>query len=178
VTRRACLLLRSAAGFALAIALAGCTGAATSPTPAAPSTGNGEGTTPTPTARATGTGAASARPAATPPTTTDTAWGRIWDGLPAAFPSYPKAEPAAAGDGPASAILAVPAKAATAAAWYRSALARAGYGIDAVSGPLEDGSLVIDATGSPPACHVEVSLVPHGGSSTATILLGAACPYR
>jgi len=178
MTRRARPVLRSAAGFALAIALAGCTGAATSPTPAAPSTGNGEGTTPAPTAHATDTAGASARPAATPPTTTDTAWGRIWDGLPAAFPSYPKAEPAAAGDGPASAILAVPAKAATAAAWYRTALARAGYGIDAVSGPLEDGSLVIDATGSPPACHVEVSLVPHGGSSTATILLGAACPYR
>src|SRR4029079_15915087 len=50
-------------------------------------------------------GASSA--AVSPPTQTDTEWGRIWDGLPAGFPLPPGAVPTEIGEGAASATLAV-----------------------------------------------------------------------
>lgn len=113
-----------------------------------------------------------------PPTTTETAWGRIWDALPAAFPVYPGAKPTDTGAGPASAMVDLPASAAKAVAWYRAALVRAGYSIEALAGPLEDGSTVIDAVGQRPACRVQASVVPHGSRSIATILMAADCPFR
>ena len=82
------------------------------------------------------------------------------------------------GDGPASAVIDLPVKTAPAVAWYDRALRKAGYSIEAVGGPLEDGSTVIDAVGTGPACRAQVSIVPHGPRSTATILMAAACPFR
>jgi hypothetical protein len=121
----------------------------------------------------------SAQPGASQPTTTEIAWGRIWDELPPGFPHYPGAEPAETGGGPASATLAVPASASTAADWYRGALTRAGYDTKALSGPLEDGSVVIDSVGGgDPDCRVQTSLVPHGNQAIATILFAAACPFH
>ncbi len=112
------------------------------------------------------------------PTTTETVRGRIWDTLPAGFPIYPGAGPADTGEGPASALLDVPATTAKVVAWYGNALARAGYTIEASGGPLEDGSTVIDAAGADPACRVQVTIVPHGPRSAVTILMAAACPFR
>jgi hypothetical protein len=109
---------------------------------------------------------------------TEISWGRIWDGLPPSFPRYPGAEPTETGAGPASAILDVPVKAATVADWYGKALKQAGYDTEAVSGPLENGSMVIASVGSEPGCRVQTSLVPSGGRTTATILFAAACPYH
>lgn len=121
----------------------------------------------------------STKPDASQPTTTETLWGRIWDELSPGFPHYPGAEPADSGRGPASATLAVPATASVAADWYRGALERAGYATEALSEPLEDGSIVIDSVGGgDPGCRVQVSLVPHGNQSIATILFAAACPFR
>lgn len=120
-----------------------------------------------------------AEPGASQPTTTETAWGRIWDELPPGFPHHPGAEPAETGGGPASATLAVPATASAAADWYRGALTRAGYDTEALSGPLEDGSVVIDSVGGgDPDCRVQTSLVPRGNQAIATILFAAACPFR
>ena len=120
-----------------------------------------------------------AEPGASQPTTTETAWGRIWDELPPGFPHYPGAEPAETGGGPASATLAVPATVGAAADWYRGALTRAGYDTEALSGPLEDGSVVIDSVGGgDPDCRVQTSLVPRGGQVIATILFAAACPFH
>jgi len=112
-----------------------------------------------------------------PPTWTATEWGRIWDALPPSFPVHPGAEPIESTTGPASATLTVPAKVGAAAAWWQPALERAGYSTVAVSGPLEDGSIVIDSTGGGD-CRVQVTITPTGAMTTATILYGAACPFR
>ena len=109
---------------------------------------------------------------------TDTAWGRIWDSLPAGFPSYPGSTPAEeAASGPASAVLAVQGiDARTIAGWMQSELERATYSTEALSGPLEDGSYVLDSTGTAPGCRVQVSIAPLGGLTTVTVLYGASCP--
>lgn len=119
------------------------------------------------------------RPTASLPTKTKTAWGTIWDALPAAFPIPPGGEPTETGDpAPASATLAIPATPATTADWYRTALPAAGYSVEGVSGPYENGGYVVDANGTSPDCRVQVSLVRLGTTTMATILFGAGCPFR
>ncbi|HXI45313.1 MAG TPA: hypothetical protein VNH13_03350 [Candidatus Acidoferrales bacterium] len=121
----------------------------------------------------------SATPAGTPPAQTDTAWGRIWEGLPAGFPAFPGAEPTETGAGPASATLDIPTSAGTitdVVSFYRSALETAGYSVS-VDGPLENGGYTIDATGAA-GCAAQVSAEPLGSSLTVTVLYGAACPFE
>jgi hypothetical protein len=156
---------------ALVVGCAGPRGASGEPTTDGSTTPSGESpaavaSTPAPSAEASS------------PTTTQTAWGRIWDGLPAAFPTYPGAEPADGGEGPASAVVGAPAKVATVVDWYRQALVAAGYSIEALSGPMEDGSTVIDAVGLEPTCRVQASIGPHGSQTTVSILFAADCPFR
>lgn len=162
--RPAARLTAAALALAAAAVLAACV-----------STGS---STPRPTDVAGGS-SPTAEPGGSQPTTTETAWGRIWDELPPGFPHYPGAEPAETGGGPASAALAVPATASAAVDWYRGALTRAGYDTEALSGPLEDGSVVIDSVGrGDPDCRVQTSLVPRGDRVIATILFAAACPFH
>ena len=59
----------------------------------------------------------------------------------------------------------------------RAGLLQAGYSIEALSGPAEDGSTAIDATGADPACRVRVTVRPFGGLTLVTILYGAGCPW-
>jgi hypothetical protein len=113
------------------------------------------------------------------PSQTDTDWGRIWDGLPNGFPRYPGST---AGDegatGPVSAIVLVQtADAKGIATFFQSALQDAGYTIDGLSGPLEDGGYVVDMTGSTAGCKLQVTAAPTGGLTTVTIMYGAACPF-
>ena len=124
------------------------------------------------------TATATPAPTASAPTTTKTAWGRIWDALPETFPAYPGAEPADAGEGPTSAVVAAPAKVARVVDWYRGALVAAGYSIEALGGPMEDGSTVIDAVGLEPTCRIQVSIGPRGTQTMVSILFAAACPFR
>ena len=109
---------------------------------------------------------------------TDSGWGRIWDSLPARFPRYPGSTPAdEAATGPASAVLAVEgADAHTIVIWVQSKLEQATYSTEGLSGPLEDGSFVLEATGPEPGCRVQVSIAPLGGLITETVLYGAECP--
>lgn len=109
---------------------------------------------------------------------TDTAWGRIWDSLPTGFPAYQGSTPAEeAATGPASAVLAIRGvEAKTVAGWMQSKLELASYSTEALSGPLEDGSFVLDSTGPEPGCRVQVSIAPLGGLITVTVLYGASCP--
>jgi hypothetical protein len=109
---------------------------------------------------------------------TDTDWGRIWDSLPAGFPTYPGSTPAEeAASGPASAVLVVQGVAAkTVADWMQSKLEAATYSTDALSGPLEDGSYVLDSAGPAPGCRVQVSVAPLGGLTVVTVRYGASCP--
>jgi hypothetical protein len=108
---------------------------------------------------------------------TDSDWGRIWDRLPAAFPMYPGAAPAeAAQTGPVSAVLAVPGQEVrTIATWMQAALERDGYRTEALNGPLEDGSFVLDSVGDA-GCRVEVAVAPLGDLTMLTARYGAGCP--
>ena len=123
-------------------------------------------------------------PAATeeppPVTQTDTAWGRIWDALPAGFPVYPGAvesEEAGGGD-PVSGTFSVggadPAEVATA---MQGQLELATFSTEALSGPLEDGSFVIDSVGDAD-CRIETTVKPAGGLALITVRYGAACPFE
>jgi len=110
---------------------------------------------------------------------TDTEWGRIWDSLPADFPTYPGATPAEeTATGAASADLVVTGgDARTIATTMQSALVAAGYATAGLSGPLEDGSFTLDMTGPPAGCKVEVRVTPTGGLTSVKILYGASCPH-
>ena len=116
--------------------------------------------------------------AATPPLQTDTAWGRIWDGLPPSFPVMPGAEPTTIGGTPASAVLQLASDVANGAKWYETALPAAGYVVDALNGPIEDGSIVIDTHLTSAVCRAQVKVAPFGGQTIATILVGASCPFQ
>jgi len=157
----------------------GITPATASPTDGAPSSTLASAVPVEPTPVPTSVFHATPSPAPTLPTKTKTAWGVIWDAVPRAFPTPPAAEPTDTGDPEAvSATLAVPTAAAATADWYRSALPRAGYSIESVNGPYENGGFVIDAVGAAPDCRVQVSLARSGTTTTVTILFGAACPFR
>jgi len=125
------------------------------------------------------TGAAQTTPptiAPSLPTQTDTAWGRIWDDVPDSFPEASGAEPATdTGQGPASEQLVVTAAAADVADGYVTALHAAGWTVNK-DGPLEDGSLVINATNAG-GCKAQVTVHALGDASLIAVLYGASCPF-
>jgi hypothetical protein len=142
---------------------------------------------PSATPRSSASAAASALPSVTGSTSpavspatgqTDTAWGRIWDSLPTGFPTIPGATPSEeAGTGPASAILAVAGgDAKTIATALQTQLEAAGFTIEGLNGPAENGGYVLDVTGTDPGCKVQATVAPLGGLTTVTILYGALCP--
>lgn len=159
----------------MAFLLVACGSAVVSPSPSATAAQPIPTEAPTPSLSLT---AEPATPAPTPPGQTDTDWGRIWDALPAGFPTYPGAHSAETGAGPASAILdAGAAPAADVATFYQSALEGAGYSTVARSGPSEDGSWeVVSAGGS--GCLLQMTASPLGGSTFVTIFFGAECPFE
>jgi hypothetical protein len=166
-------LLMPALALVMVLALAACS--TTAPSSAGASAGSGassatrEPSTPASVLPSAG-GTSSAQ--------TDTEWGRIWDRLPADFPTYPGATPAEeTATGPASADLVVTSgDARTIATTMQAALTAAGYATTGLSGPLEDGSFTLDMTGPPAGCKVEVRVTPTGGLTSVKILYGAACP--
>jgi hypothetical protein len=108
---------------------------------------------------------------------TDTDWGRIWDALPPGFPRFPGS--AIAGDtspDPVSATYSVANDdTAMIVTWMQAALENASFRTDALSGPLEDGSFVLEMVGQGD-CRLQVSVVPMGGLTFVTARYGAACP--
>lgn len=114
------------------------------------------------------------------PGTFETAWGRAWDALPPGFPLPPDARPADPGDpatGPVSATFTIGRPPEQVAADVQAALATAGYSTEGVSGPYEDGSVVVDSVWREPACRVQTAIRPLGGIVMITVLYGAACPW-
>jgi hypothetical protein len=110
---------------------------------------------------------------------TDTDWGRIWDGLPSAFPTIPGATPdeEPAGD-PASAVFVVDGTGTqNVATLLQTELQKAGFTADGSTEPLEDGSYVLDMTGTPDGCMLRATVKPTGGVTTVTILYGTGCPF-
>ncbi len=184
--RLACL----GAVVAVAIAVAGCGSAtpatplvgspspietAASPSGTGPPAASASGSpdlTPVPTA----SGAASGSPAPTTVAQTDTSWGRIWDALPAGFPRYPGATDSGSGD-VASGSFVANADAATVATWMTGALRVAGYSTVDSSGPLEDGSRVIESVGATAGCRVRTTVRPLGGVTMIDVLFGAKCRF-
>jgi hypothetical protein len=108
---------------------------------------------------------------------TDTDWGRIWDALPEAFPVFPGAT--AADDAavePASGTFALEdADPRAVASWMQTELERAAYRTEALNGPFEDGSYILELVGAG-ECRIEVAVGPLGGLVAVTVRYGAACP--
>jgi hypothetical protein len=163
-------LRRSAVLATLVLGVAACGGSSATPT---------HGASPTASLVPAATATAAAHPSGTAAAgQTNTAWGRIWDTLPASFPRFPGSTPSdEASTGPASATLVVNGDVAKAVATTTETNLKAtGYTTDALSGPLEDGTYTLEMTGSVPGCRVMVTAQPTGGLTTVTILYGSACP--
>jgi hypothetical protein len=125
---------------------------------------------------------ASEEPASAQPTgsaaagQTDTAWGRIWDSVPAGFPQIPGSTVADdAGPEPASVRLAVQGDPQAIATWYQGALETATFSTVGLNGPGEDGGFVLDSVGDG-ECRLQTTIAPLGDTTFVTVLYGAACP--
>ena len=164
----------------LVLGIAACGGSSSTPS---------QGPSPTASLIPAATSPMTAGPSATSPMTagpsatvttsqTDTAWGRIWDALPAGFPTFPGSTPSEeASSEPASATLVVDGDVAQAVATTtESKLKTAGYRTDALSGPLEDGTYTLEMRGAAAGCRIMVTAQPTGGLTTVTILYGSGCP--
>jgi hypothetical protein len=124
------------------------------------------------------TDASAPAPSAAVGTQTDTAWGRIWDNVPPGFPRYPGSSVADdTSPEPVSATYAVAGGGdpAQIASWMQAALETAAFSTEALSGPLEDGSFVLDSVGDG-GCRIRVEIKPMGGLTFVTVRYGAACP--
>ena len=161
--------------IAVALALAGCgsnvspSATGTARTSAAPVL------TPVP-------GAPSPTPAPTPPPTSipesNPAVGPIWDGLPASWPTLPGQSESEIGTD-ASTMLVVKGDAQVLARQLAAALTQLGWTVD-VGSPLEDGSVVLEATHQPVGCRAQAQLFgSHDGSDDGTevVYYGAGCPF-
>jgi hypothetical protein len=174
---------RLAASALLVLALAGCSTTASPPrasrTPAASPVATA---VPAPTAVPGGPSASTAATtvptASTPalPSTSATEFGTIWDALPPSFPTLPAQISVDPGEGATSGTFAVPTDVATASAAIRAGLEAQGWSVD-VGSPLEDGTVVLDATGPGTDCRTEVRFTPTSGTVTMSVLYGASCPF-
>ena len=140
----------------------------------------GPGTPASPSSAASGPAAsaeASNATAAAPADQTDTDWGRIWDDLPEAFPVFQGATPAddAATEVVSGTFALEAADARTVAGWMQAELERAMYATESLNGPLEDGSFVLESTGTAD-CRIQVAVAPLGGLTTVSVRYGADCP--
>lgn len=114
-------------------------------------------------------------PTVGPPSTTDTEFGPIWDALPPSFPIPADAVPTEP-QGPASGAYALGMPTSQAQAFVVSGLTAAGWSVD-VGSPLEDGTVVIEATGPADGCRTEVRLTPRSGTVSMSVLYAASCPF-
>jgi hypothetical protein len=108
---------------------------------------------------------------------TDTEWGRIWDDVPPGFPRFPGSIVADdAIPDPVSATFSVANDdTAEIAGWMQGALETATFSTESLSGPLEDGSFVIESVGEGD-CRLQVTVAPMGGLTFLFVRYGAACP--
>ena len=166
---------------ALAVLLTACAATSSSGAPDAttsspgPVTSAASSTAPSPPSPSTE--ASSAPSEAAQITQTDTSWGRLWDDLPSGFPVPPEATIADdATAEPVSGAFAIPGgDPAQIATWMQAALETATYSTEALSGPLEDGSMVLDSTGEGD-CRIQTVVAPAGGLTLLLVRYGAACP--
>jgi len=158
----------------LALVVAACGGSATTGRPATATPGP---TLPVPTDVP---GSGGRTPGPTPGLLPGESWGAAWDALPPGFPVPAGAKPANPGDpadGPVSGAFLVDGTPDDVAGAMQDGLGAAGYSTEALSGPFEDGSLVIDSVGLDPACRVQTRVRGLGGMTMITVLFGASCPW-
>lgn len=163
-----------AAPVLFVLAVVACGG---SPSAAPPTTSPSPASTATPAAPTEVPGGRTPAPV---PGTFETAWGEAWDAIPPGFPIPADARPAEPGDpatGPVSATFTIGRPPEQVAGDVQAALAAAGYSTEALSGPYEDGSFVVDSVGLDPACRVQTTIRPLSGVVMITVLYGAACPW-
>jgi hypothetical protein len=157
---------------ALAVVVAGCgSGAPATSTPGA-SAGRSPLVAPSGAPRAS----LAAGATATLPTTTDTEFGKIFDALPSTFPTLTGQEPADPGAGPTSGSFAVNMTVTNARKLMEVQLIAQGWTV-VVGSPLEDGSVVLEATGGKATCKTEVRFTPTSGTVIMSVLYGASCPF-
>ncbi len=107
---------------------------------------------------------------------TDTEWGRSWDAVPAGFPTFAGSTIADdASPEPVSARYVVGADPAEVASVLQTALESAAFSTAGLSGPLEDGSFVLDSVGEG-ECRIETRIVPMAELTVISVRYGAACP--
>jgi hypothetical protein len=170
---RRLLFLTSSLALAVALGACGSSAATDAPDPAPTTDGStAPSTDSTPTSATTDVPSAAAQI-----TQTDTSWGRLWDDLPSGFPIPPEATIADdATAEPVSGVFAIPGgDPAQIATWMQAALETATYSTEALSGPLEDGSMVLDSTGEGD-CRIQTVVAPAGGLTLLLVRYGAACP--
>lgn len=153
----------------------------------------GTGPSGPPTAATSGPSAATSEPSLTPvpggpggparsavashaprPDTSVDGFGEIADHVPDTFPRLPDETESEIGT-PASGAYVSNADPAAASRQIAAALQAGGWSVD-VGSPLEDGSVVLDATRPPAGCRTEVRFTPASGSIFITVLYGATCP--
>jgi hypothetical protein len=123
-------------------------------------------------------GAPGPTPAMTLPAMTETAFGRVWDGVPPSWPTLPGQSESEVGSD-ASASLVVHGKPEDLARFLRNELVARGWRVD-VGSVLENGSVVVDAIGAAPGCKAQAQFTPNSpGSDDGGVLIyyGAACPF-
>ncbi len=113
---------------------------------------------------------------ATLPTTTDTEFGTIFDSLPSTFPTLPGQEPADRGAGPTSGSFAANMSVTDARKLMEVQMIAQGWKI-VVGSPLEDGTVVLEASGGKATCKTEVRFTPTSGTVVMSVLYGASCPF-
>jgi hypothetical protein len=171
-------LRRSAAGsvfpivtITIAIVVSAC-GATGTTQPAASSARSASG----PTAVPGGAASQAVRPSIAPPTTTDTEFGKIYDALPPSFPKLLGQEPAETGAGPTSGSFAANMSVGDARRIIEVSLIAQGWTVE-VGSPLEDGTVVLEATAANAGCKTEVRFTPRSGTVIMSVLYGASCPF-
>ena len=112
-----------------------------------------------------------------PATVVQSAWGPVWDAVPPEFLVFAGAQPVEI-DEPVSAALDHPAQAASPsdiAGAYVTDLGIGGWQT-VVSGPIEDGTMTVDARRDGTDCRAQVRATPLDGVVRITVLYGADCP--
>lgn len=166
---------------ALGAAVVGCGGSGPTPTPS-PSAAASPTTEASPSASPSEQPASPSPEASTAPslpTQSDTSIGRIWDALPPSFPLPSGAEPTEIREPeePASGVFDVPGSPLDVANGLRTALEARGFATAAATGPFEDGSYVLDSTGSG-GCRIRSTIRPMGDLTILLVRYGAACPFE
>jgi hypothetical protein len=116
-----------------------------------------------------------------PPTSepeSNPAIGPIWEAMPASWPTLPGQSESEVGTD-ASSMLVVKGQPVARAGQLRTALEARGWTVD-IGSPLEDGSVVVDATHAPVGCRLEAQFHPdQPGSNDGGLVVyyGAACPF-